>query len=209
MTKPLLLATTNAGKIAELQALLQPMSLEVVGLTKAASLVGSRAPQVEETGKTFQDNAVLKAKAYAAWSGMPTLADDSGLCVEALNGAPGVISARYSGIEGDHAANNTKLLNELSTKPAPWSAYFICVIAYVHGGFCSPGGIVWTAEGRVDGMIQPPKGAGGFGYDPLFVPEGHTQSFGELPSEIKNSMSHRGRAIQQFIAMLQKSRATA
>lgn len=182
----LILATKNAGKIAELRALLAPFEMQ------ALSAADIPLPDVEETGQTFAENALLKAKSAAKAANMAALADDSGLCVDALGGAPGVLSARYGGFE--------KLLVELADIPAEKrSAHFICCLCLV-----TPQDDVYYFEGRVDGSITlEPKGQGGFGYDPVFVPqEGDGRTYAEMTREEKAQTSHRARALARFIQAL-------
>ncbi|HLF26242.1 MAG TPA: XTP/dITP diphosphatase [Anaerolineae bacterium] len=179
----LLIATTNPGKIAEYQALFADLNLNVVGLRDQAIDF-----EVEETGTTFEENARLKARAYAEASGILTLADDSGLCVDALGGAPGVFSARYA--EGDRARIE-RLLTELRDIPDDQrAARFVCVIA-----LAEPGGETTTFEGTCEGRIAwQPRGTHGFGFDPVFLFPDHGQTMAELPMSIKNQISHRARA---------------
>ena len=186
----LLIATRNRHKLEEIRAILALPGWELVGADEVPGL-----PEVEEDAATFEGNAIKKARTLALASSCWTLADDSGLEVDALGGAPGVISARYAGAEASTPANNAKLLQAL-TGVVNRKARFRCVLA-----LCAPDGKTWTVEGRCEGRIlEAPRGAHGFGYDPLFVPEGHDQTFAELPSGVKNSMSHRGRALQCAVA---------
>ena len=191
----LVLATKNQGKVIEFRRILAELGaseLEVVGLESFPEI-----QDIEETGKTFEENSLLKARTISELTGLAALADDSGICVDALNGAPGIYSARYSG-NGD-AANNKKLLNELVNVPdSKRSAYFICVAALV-----KPDGFEKVTEGRFHGKIlHEVRGSGGFGYDPLFQPEGLNCSAAELSAHEKDAISHRGialRAIAPFI----------
>ena len=185
----LVLATKNSGKVVEFRRILAELgakNLEVVGLD-AFPEIGD----IEETGETFEENSLLKARTICKLTGLPALADDSGICVDALNGAPGLYSARYSG-NGD-AANNEKLLAALKDVPEEnRGAYFICVAAYVR-----PDGYEKVEEGRFYGKIMHQvKGSGGFGYDPLFQPEGLNCSSAELSAEEKDAISHRGKAMR-------------
>ncbi|MFM8621258.1 MAG: RdgB/HAM1 family non-canonical purine NTP pyrophosphatase [Candidatus Nanopelagicaceae bacterium] len=185
----LVLATKNSGKVVEFRRILAELgakNLEVVGLD-AFPEIG----EIEETGETFEENSLLKARTICKLTGLPALADDSGICVDALNGAPGLYSARYSG-NGD-AANNEKLLAALKDVPEESrGAYFICVAAYVR-----PDGYEKVEEGRYYGKIlHQVKGSGGFGYDPLFQPEGLNCSSAELSAEEKDAISHRGKAMR-------------
>ena len=185
----LVLATKNAGKVVEFRRILAEFgatNLEVVGLDTFPEI-----GEIEETGKTFEENSLLKARTVCKLTGFAALADDSGICVDALNGAPGLYSARYSGM-GD-AANNEKLLLELRDVPEEQrGAYFICVAAYVR-----PDGFEKVEEGRFYGKIMHQiKGSGGFGYDPLFQPDGLNCSSAELSAEEKDAISHRGKAMR-------------
>jgi XTP/dITP diphosphohydrolase len=184
----LLVATNNAGKVRELARLLALMPLRLRLLSEFDDI-----PEAVESGTTFAENAVLKATHYSARSGLFTLSDDSGLAVDALGGRPGVYSARYVGPHATYAERMSRLLEELSAAgDAERSARFVCVIAVADPST----GEVETFEGVCEGRIaRAPRGTGGFGYDPLFVPEGHTQTFGELPDEIKQHISHRARAL--------------
>ena len=198
----LVVATHNAGKLREIEELLGPFGVETLG----AAALGLGEP--EETGSTFRDNAILKARAAAHGSGLIALADDSGLCVHALDGAPGIYSARWAGPKKDFGAAMARVERDLKARsaPPPWRAAFISVLA-----LAGPDGAVETFEGRVDGdLVFPPRGTAGFGYDPIFVPDGYNQTFAELPAEIKKQISHRGRALQdvrKFLASLTGLRA--
>lgn len=192
----LLIATTNAGKRDEYRDLLAALNVECLTLAD----VGLGAMDVDETGVTFTDNALLKARAYQAASGLLTLADDSGIAVDALDGAPGVYSARYAPTV---AERNTKLLSAIQEVPTERrTARFVCVIAVV-----SPNGVTLIGEGRVEGRIaQAPRGELGHGYDPVFeVLDGYpgTQTMAELPTDEKNRISHRGRALAKLYPLLQ------
>jgi XTP/dITP diphosphohydrolase len=186
----LLVATRNRGKLDELQRLLDGLDLELVTLDEIGD-----THEVIEDGATFEANAIKKAREHAERNALPTLADDSGLEVDALGGAPGVISARYAGVEGTAAvrdpANNKKLLAALDTVPdLQRSARFRCVLA-----LAIPGGPLRTAHGTVEGRIlRVARGTMGFGYDPLFLPDGETRTMAELPPGVKNRISHRARA---------------
>ena len=185
----LVLATKNTGKVVEFRRILAEFgaeNLEVVGLDVFPDI-----GDIEETGKTFEENSLLKARTICKLTGLAALADDSGICVDALNGAPGLYSARYSG-KGDQA-NNEKLLQELKDVPdEKRGAYFICVAAYVR-----PDGFEKVEEGRFYGKIMHQiKGTGGFGYDPLFQPDGLNCSSAELSAEEKDAISHRGKAMR-------------
>ncbi len=191
----IILATHNQGKIAEMREMLKPHGIAV---SSAAEL---NLPDVEETGTTFEENAKLKAEQLSALSGLPCLADDSGLCVDALDGRPGVYSARYAP-NRDFDKGMQMLLDELAaTRDTERKAHFSCVMA-----FARPDEKTQVFEGRVDGKIaQSKKGNGGFGYDPIFVPdEGDGRSFAEFDGAEKNKISHRGRALRKFLEYLQK-----
>lgn len=191
----LVLATGNPGKLAEMQALLAPLGLEV----KAQSAFGVEPP--EETGLSFIENAILKARHATRVTGLPALADDSGLEVDALDGAPGIYSARYAGTDGDDAANNRKLLDALAgIADERRTARFRCVIALLrHAGDPMPRIAAGTWEGRI---LDAPRGHKGFGYDPLFLPEGMDRTSAELDKTEKNRISHRGRALHALFDML-------
>lgn len=188
MTQRIVLASSNPGKLREFAALLGDSGLEVI---PQASL---GVDDVEETGLTFLENALLKARHAAQVSGLPSLADDSGLCVNHLHGAPGLYSARYSGGHGDAAANNAKLLSELDGVPsAQRDAFFICVLVLLkHADDPAP----LIAEARWHGRILTEgRGLGGFGYNPVFLPDGHEKSVAEMDDALKNRLSHRGQAL--------------
>lgn len=179
-------ATNNKNKLKEFARILEPLNIEVL----TASQCGGEGIDPVEDGETFEANAIIKAKAFAQALGIPALADDSGLCVDALNGAPGVYSARYSG-EGD-AANNALLLKNLEGVPMEnRTARFVCAICCAY-----PDGRYFTVRGECEGKIGfEPKGSDGFGYDPLFFIE-TGESFAEISGERKDSMSHRGKALR-------------
>ena len=194
MTRPLVFATRNAGKLVELRQLLPGVA--VLGVDEAAARLGREIAEVEEDADTFAGNAIKKAREVSAATGLPALADDSGLEVDALGGAPGVYSARYAGGGGD-AANNAKLLDALrGVAPAQRTARFRAVLALadVTGPL---GDAVITAAGVCEGVIlDAPRGTGGFGYDPLFLFPELGQTFAELGVGTKGEMSHRARAMQ-------------
>lgn len=181
-------ASHNEGKIKEIKKLLAPYGIKV------KSALDMNLPDVEETGKTFEENSLLKSRTIAKLINMPCLADDSGLCVDALNGAPGVYSARYAP-NRDFDKGMEKLLAEMEKSPnKSRNAHFSCVISLAW-----PDGQYKVFAGQVDGKIAFHKmGAGGFGYDPLFVPEGFTSSFAQMSQEEKNKISHRGRAVEKL-----------
>jgi XTP/dITP diphosphohydrolase len=190
----LVLASGNAGKLAELRALLAGRGLEVV----AQGALG--IADAEETGATFIENALLKARHAARASGLPALADDSGLCVDALGGAPGLYSARYAGSHGDAAANIARLLQDLAEVPAPRRAHFHCAIALLRHP-ADPAPIV--CEGRWEGeILHAPRGSGGFGYDPVFLDPASGRTAAELPAADKHRVSHRGHALAGLLARL-------
>lgn len=190
----LVLASHNAKKTAELRAILRPLDIELASL---ADYPGAEAP--EETGLTFEDNTVIKAKAALALTGLPALADDSGLVVDALGGEPGVHSARYAGEDAGDTENNLLLLKRLAGVPsARRQAAFVSVIA-----LALPGGEVKTFRGETRGVIlEKARGEGGFGYDPLFLSDDLGATFAEAAAEDKNRVSHRGRALAQLINVL-------
>lgn len=183
----LLISSRNDHKIREIKAILDRPGLVFLSANDFPEL-----PEVEENATTFAGNALLKAHALAQATGLWTIADDSGLEVDFLHGEPGVLSARYAGLHGDDAANNAKLLANLPPT-APRGAQFHSAIALV-----SPEGQEWLAEGICRGtLLFEGRGSGGFGYDPLFVPEGFDQTFAELGSDVKNQISHRAKALAQ------------
>lgn len=185
-------ASHNAGKIKEIKELLQPFGINV------KSALDMELPDVEETGSTFAENSLLKSQTIAELTGLPCIADDSGLCVDALNGAPGVYSARYAP-NRDFDKGMEKLLAEMAQSPnKSRKAHFSCVIslAFPNGGY-------ELFEGRVDGHIATEKqGNGGFGYDQLFIPDGFAKSFAQMSKDEKNQVSHRGRAVEKLKAYL-------
>jgi XTP/dITP diphosphohydrolase len=186
-SRTLVFATTNPGKLREVRELLAP-DFDVLGTND----VPGGLPDVEETGTTFEANAILKARSACGATGKPALADDSGLEVDALDGRPGVLSARYGGAGLDDAGRRAALLAEMTAIPdGRRTARFVSVVA-----LAEPGGRVRTARGTVEGrLIRESRGSGGFGYDPIFVPDGHDETFGELPPSVKNGISHRARAL--------------
>jgi XTP/dITP diphosphohydrolase len=189
------LASSNPGKLRELAALLAPLSLELV--TQGALGIEPAA----ETGHTFEANALLKARHAAQRAQLPALADDSGLAVDALGGRPGVWSARFAGAGASDEANLQLLLKELQHVPPPQrTAHYRCVIVFLRG---PTDDAPLIAHGRWDGRIAlAPRGAGGFGYDPVFVPEGSGLTAAELPTADKHAVSHRAQALNSLIAML-------
>jgi XTP/dITP diphosphohydrolase len=199
MTLPstrLLLATRNAGKLAELQRLLEAAvpGVEVVGLRDVEEY-----PEAPETGATFQENALLKAREAVRYTGLPAVADDSGLAVDALNGMPGVLSARWSGRHGDDHGNTALLLGQLADVPDERrGAAFVCAAALV-----TPDGTEHVLERQWRGsVIREKRGTNGFGYDPVFVPAGLQVSSAELAPEEKDARSHRGQAFAALVPVL-------
>jgi XTP/dITP diphosphohydrolase len=195
-------ATHNKGKLAEFNDLLAPRGLEVVD----AGALGLAEP--EETGDSFAANAALKAQAAARVAKLPALADDSGLCVAALDGAPGIYSARWAGEGRDFAGAMARIERELMARGAapPWRAHFVSVLVLAW-----PDGRIESFEGRVDGrLVFPPRGTSGFGYDPIFIADGHQRSFGEMTAQEKHglprdnslALSHRARAFQKLARAL-------
>ncbi|MBS0961035.1 RdgB/HAM1 family non-canonical purine NTP pyrophosphatase [Acetobacter thailandicus] len=182
----LVLASHNAGKLAEFSAMLKPFGITVIS---AGEL---KLPEPEETETTFTGNAALKAQAAAKASGLPALSDDSGLCVAALNGDPGIYSARWAGPDKNFPAAMARIHNDIGTGER--AAWFICVLCLAF-----PDGRLHFFEGRTDGQIVwPPRGTNGHGYDPIFAPEGKTLSFAEMTDDEKNALSHRARAFDLF-----------
>lgn len=187
--KMLVVATKNAGKAREYRKMFAPFDVEI------KTLVDFPPITINENGQTFAENALIKAQTAVAAFNLPVMADDSGLVVDALNGAPGVHSARYAG-DHDDAANNAKLLRELANVPGEQrTAHFHTTILAL-----KPDGAKLVTEGRVDGKIlQKARGNNGFGYDPLFMPDGYDCSMAELTADQKNQISHRGRALRAFM----------
>jgi len=202
MATTVVLATRNAHKLDELRRILAAHGLDI-DLRSVADF--ANAPEVPETESTFAGNALLKARAICAATGLPAVADDSGLCVDALNGMPGILSARWAGGHGDDAANLRLVLDQLSDTPdTRRGAAFVCAAAVV-----LPDGTERAVEGSVDGsIIREPRGDGGFGYDPIFVPTGYALTFAQIPAAEKDAMSHRGRALPQLAPVLRDLLAT-
>jgi XTP/dITP diphosphohydrolase len=196
MSVRLLLATRNAGKLAELRRLLESAvpGVEVVGLQDVPDY-----PEAPETGATFEENALLKAREAVRYTGLPAVADDSGLTVDALNGMPGVLSARWSGRHGDDDANTALLLGQVADVPDERrGAGFVCAAALV-----TPDGTERVIEREWRGRLHREKrGANGFGYDPVFVPEGLDVTSAELPPEEKDARSHRGQAFAALVPVI-------
>lgn len=190
-----ILATNNMKKLAEMQRILSPLGINVV----TAKALGIELEDVEETGTTFEENARLKATAACKETNMPAIADDSGLCVDYLNGAPGIFSARFSGEHGNDEKNNDLLLEKLKgVKPEQRTAHYVCAICCVF-----PNGKEITVRGECNGTIGFERdGNAGFGYDPLFLVNG--RSFGRYTAEEKDKISHRGNALRKLKAELEK-----
>ena len=190
------LATRNAHKLEEMRRILADAGLDI-------DLVGTDAfpdmPDVEETGTTFAANAVLKAQAVASYCGLPAVADDSGLCVDALNGMPGILSARWCGRHGDDAANLELVLAQMSHVPASRrGASFHCAAA-----IALPDGDVRVVEASLDGrLIESPVGTNGFGYDPIFMPLGHDRTTAQMTAQEKDAISHRGAALAALVPVM-------
>ena len=201
MAMQILIATQNRGKARELASLFSVPDIEFVDLAAAGIEM-----DVAETGATFAENADLKASAYGRRSGLLTLADDSGLVVDALGGAPGVLSARYAGDGASDSQRIAKLLDELAgTDASRRAARFICAMSIATGD----GEIVFRSEGVCSGrIIDAPRGELGFGYDPVFLPQGYDKTFGELPSSVKDAVSHRALAARSALRFLQGFVAT-
>jgi len=194
----LVLATHNAHKVGELRAILAPVLPELAG----DDVVGARdvgAPEPVEDGVTFEANALIKARALAAFTGLPAVADDSGLAVDVLGGAPGIFSARWSGRHGDDAANLALLLAQVSDiAPEHRGARFVCAAALV-----TPDGFEHVETGALVGTLTyEPRGAGGFGYDPALVPLGESRTCAELSPDEKNAISHRGQAFRALAPVI-------
>lgn len=203
MTRRIVLATRNPGKIAELRRILADADtdVELVGTEAFADL-----PDVAETGTTFAANAVLKARAVAEHTGLPAIADDSGLCVDALNGMPGIFSARWAGGHGDDERNLDLVLGQLSDVPDERrGARFVCAAAVA-----LPGGGERIVEGELAGaLLRERRGENGFGYDPIFVPTGEQRTTAQMSADQKDAISHRGQAFRALVPQLQDLLATA
>ncbi|OAH30245.1 non-canonical purine NTP pyrophosphatase [Corynebacterium stationis] len=199
----LLVASNNAKKLGELEKILADAGIDSVELVPLRDVEPYDEPV--EDGRTFADNALIKAHAGAQATGLACIADDSGIAVEELNGMPGVLSARWSGQHGNDAANNELLLAQMEHVPSERrQAAFVSVCALV-----TPAGQEHVAEGRWPGtLLAAPRGESGFGYDPLFQPEGDTRSSAEMTPEEKNAASHRGRALAQLVPVIEKLAAS-
>lgn len=193
----LLVASNNAKKLAELEKILADAGIDSVELVPLRDVDPYDEPV--EDGRTFADNALIKAHAGARETGLPCIADDSGIAVEELNGMPGVLSARWSGQHGNDEANNELLLAQMAHVPeSRRQAAFVSACALV-----TPAGQEHVAEGRWPGtLLSTPRGEAGFGYDPLFQPEGETRTSAEMTPEEKNAASHRGRALAQLVPVI-------
>jgi len=191
----LVLATRNRHKVEELSAMLSELPVNILSFHDFPNM-----PDVVEDGATLTENAIKKASAVASFTGLPSLADDTGLEVDALDGAPGVRSARFAGEAANWQENNRKLLSDLNgVEESARAAAFRCVVALAVQGDEE----VRTVEGVTHGVIlEAPRGRGGFGYDPLFLPDGHDLTYAEMPSDEKNAVSHRGKAIKSARALV-------
>jgi len=198
------LATHNAAKLRDLALILgaedggtqdRGTQIRLAGLDEFPG-----APDVPETGATFEENALLKARAIADYTGLPAVADDSGLCVDALNGMPGVLSARWAGGHGDDKANLELVLAQVAGVPgARLGARFVCAAALVTDS------AEWVVTGQFEGrLIRAPRGSGGFGYDPIFLPDGFDQTTAEMTAEAKDAISHRGRAFRALTPFISR-----
>ena len=196
MTTRLVLATRNAKKLRELEEILAAAQLDIT-----LEPLPDSAPDVVEDGLTFAQNAVKKARSAAEATGLPAVADDSGLCVDALNEMPGVLSARWAGSGKDDAANLALVLDQVRDVPdTHLGAHFACAMA-----IALPGGEDRVVEGRVDGsLVREPRGDGGFGYDPIFLPDGHDLTTAEMPAAEKHAISHRGQALRALVPVLRE-----
>jgi XTP/dITP diphosphohydrolase len=199
MFSTLIIASHNESKVEEIREMLDAFGMKVISAAEAG------IDEPEETGKTFAENAELKARHASKHSHLPALADDSGIVIPALGGAPGIYSARWAGPDKNFSVAFERIEKELKQKNAEENpaAYFICVLS-----LALPGGEIKNFEGRIDGkLIFPPRGAKGFGYDPIFIPDGYAKTFADIDPAEKNRISHRARAFEKFVAFLQKSGA--
>ncbi len=186
--KKIIFATGNRHKAEEVRAIFGNGDIELITLNDLEN-----PPVIIEDGKTFEENSLIKARTVFEKYKLPVIADDSGLEVEQLNGAPGIYSARYSGEEGNYKKNNEKLIADLKDFPEPHKARFVCVVSYIDSEK------VVVAEGELQGeIIGEYRGVNGFGYDPLFVPEGYSKSLAEITPEEKNKISHRAKAFENI-----------
>lgn len=197
---PLVVASHNAGKVREIEALLAPFAIDV----RSAAALG--LPEPEETGQTFEENAALKARAAALGAHMAALADDSGIVVPALDGAPGIYSARWAGASKDFSQAMARVARELRAsgkEPNGTAAYFVCVLALADAQ-----GNVQCVRGEIHGTLTfPPRGEHGFGYDPMFIPHDRMETFGEMDPQEKHRISHRSRAFAGLLSLLEKEHA--
>ena len=190
----LLIATNNTGKLRELRELIGDMHLKLVGLSDVGVVV-----DIEETGTTFEENSAIKSAGFARLAGLPTLADDSGLEIDHLNGRPGVYSARYAGENATDMQRIEKVLAEMMGAENR-VARFVCVMSFAD----SYGRVIASVKGTCRGIIiDKPRGSSGFGYDPIFLPDGFDKTFAELDAETKNRISHRANAVSKIIPFLQ------
>ena len=193
--KKVVLATRNLGKVEELERMLKTanINVQVLGLAEFPDM-----PDVEETGSTFTENALLKARAVSAFTELPALADDSGLCVDALGGKPGIYSARWAGVHGDDQANLEKVLEDFAaTGSSNRGAQFVCVVALVFPVGDKNSGLEVTRKGEVMGeIVDVPRGTYGFGYDPIFQPLGESRTTAQMSAHEKDEISHRGKALR-------------
>ena len=188
----LVIATKNAGKVYEIKQILNNSAVQLISLSELPDI-----PDIEETGSTFEENALLKAKAVFEHFGHPTISDDSGLAVDALNSAPGIYSARFAGDEANDDKNIQKLLLELKKLTPPYTAKFICATVYYDGTNKI------SASGEMPGQIcSTPHGTNGFGYDPVFMPTGLEKTTAQLTDREKNAISHRGKALRLLVEKL-------
>jgi len=196
LTMQLVLATKNKGKTLEIKSILSDLPIEIKSLLDFPEI-----PDIKETGKTFEENALIKAKEVAKLTGLPALADDSGLAVDYLNGAPGIYSARYAGKDANDKKNNKKLLDALKGVPLESrGAAFVCVIA-----LCLPKGNCYIKQGKCNGIISfSACGSGGFGYDPIFFLPDYGKTVAELPLDVKNQISHRSQALRKIKSLLKE-----
>lgn len=186
--KRIIFASKNEGKVKEVRKILNDLNVRILSLSDIDYTI-----VIEETGNSFEENAKLKAEVIFKEYKLPVIADDSGLAVEHLNGQPGVYSARYAGLGATDDQNNLKLLKNLEKYPQPYKAKFVCAAVFYFGTE------IFSSIGEVNGkIIKTPRGTNGFGYDPLFVPDGFNQTLAELDSEIKNKISHRFKAFDQL-----------
>lgn len=198
MTSRLLLASRNRKKLEELRRILAALSaIEVIGLDDVPQY-----PEAPETGATFEENALLKAREAVRYTGLPAVADDSGLAVDALNGMPGVLSARWSGLPKDDDRNLRLVLDQVTDVPDErLGAAFLCAAAVV-----TPAGFERVVQARMPGrLVREPRGGNGFGYDPIFVPDGYQQTSAELDPATKDEISHRGKALRALLPYLSEA----